>query len=65
MDYDAKAGTSIYLHTKGFTFADVYRLAGIINFVFGLFVISFLPSGRKKNCKPKKKRQKNSQEKLF
>jgi len=23
MDYDAKAGTSIYLHTKGFTFADV------------------------------------------
>jgi len=38
MDDGAKSGTSIYLHTKGFTFADVYKLAGMLHYVFGLII---------------------------
>jgi hypothetical protein len=30
--------TSFYLHTKGFTFAYVYRLAGMLHYVFGLVI---------------------------
>ncbi len=39
MDDGAKAGNSgFYLHTKGFTFTDVYKLAGMMHYVFGYTV---------------------------
>ena len=38
MDDGAKAGNSVYLHTKGFTFADIYKLAGMLHYKFGLNV---------------------------
>jgi len=39
MDDGAKAGESgFYLHTKGFTFPDVYKFAGMLHFVFGFVV---------------------------
>jgi len=38
MDDGAKAVTSVYLHTEGFTFADVYKLAGMLHYKFGLNV---------------------------
>lgn len=38
MDDGAKAGTSVYLHTKGFTLVDVYKLAGMLHYKFGLNV---------------------------
>ena len=38
MDDGAYAVSGIYLHTKGFEFKDVYRLAGVLNYKFNLDV---------------------------
>jgi len=42
MDDGAKAGNSVYLQTKGFTFADVYKLAvrstALLHYKLGLYV---------------------------
>jgi len=54
----------IYIQ-KDLLFADVYRLAGIINFVFGLFVISFLPSAEKKPQAKKRKDKKTVKKSYF
>jgi hypothetical protein len=38
MDDGGAAGNSgFYLHTKGFTFEEVYLLAGMLHYQFGLF----------------------------
>lgn len=29
-------GSSVYLHTQGFTFEDAYKLAGMLHYLFGL-----------------------------
>jgi hypothetical protein len=36
MDDGAYAISGVYLHTKGFTFKDVYKLAAILNYKFKL-----------------------------
>jgi len=39
MDDGAKAGESgFYLHTKGFSFKDVFKLAGMLHYHFGFIV---------------------------
>jgi len=32
----ATGGSGLYLHTKGFTFEDVYKLAAPLHYMFGL-----------------------------
>ncbi len=36
MDDGAKTESGFYLHTKGFTFNEVYTLVGILHYNFGL-----------------------------
>ena len=36
MDDGAFARSGFYIHTKGFTFSDVYKLAAILHYNFGL-----------------------------
>ena len=36
MDDGSFAVSGFYIHTKGFTFFDVYRLAGLLHYNFGL-----------------------------
>lgn len=36
MDDGASASSGFYLHTKGFTFREVYHLVGILHYNFGL-----------------------------
>jgi hypothetical protein len=38
MDDGAFTSSGCYLHTKGFTFEDVYKLAGMLHYSFGLIV---------------------------
>jgi len=38
MDDGAYTPSGFYLHTKGFTFNDVYKLAGMLHYQFGLVV---------------------------
>jgi hypothetical protein len=38
MDDGAYAPSGFYLHTKGFTFNEIYMLAGMLHYKFGLFV---------------------------
>jgi hypothetical protein len=37
MDDGATTPSGFYLHTKGFTFDEVYLLAGMLHYQFGLF----------------------------
>jgi hypothetical protein len=38
MDDGSKAGNSVFLYTNRFTFDDVYKLAGMLHYKFGLNV---------------------------